>query len=229
MKYLWILLTIVVIIAGLVFFWPSSNDKTSNVNNNSDAAIEGGNTDATENVLIIGDEDAKVTIVEYGDFKCPTCTAFHQFAGAEIRQNYIEGGLVRILFRTLPIIGPDSPRAAQAAYCANEQGMFTEFHDSVFDYMHNNYYNAGNIAAEFQDILTTSQLKTLADSAELDSKVLGECVESGKFESIVKRDIEIANINGANGTPTFFVGDQKVTGFQQFSVFKTLIELQLNR
>lgn len=131
------------------------------------------------------------------------------------------------MFRPLDIIGPDSGRSGEGAYCANEQNKFTEYHDAVFEYMWINFYKSGDYGKEFEDILTLEKLTSLSADAGLDKDAMSDCLKSGKYALQIEEVVKQGRTAGISGTPTFFVGEQKVQGPQPFNIFKTLIDIQL--
>lgn len=179
--------------------------------------------------LYIGDPDAPATLVEYGDFKCPSCNSFHHNAGAELRKEYVEDGRLKIEFRNFPFIGPDSGRAARGTYCANDQDKFAEFHDLVYNYMWDNYYGSGDYSSEFTDILTLDVIQEIMAGVISDISSFRECLESTTFNGSVDTDLGLATGDGITGTPGFVVGGRRVTGPSNFNTFKTLIDIQLKR
>jgi len=79
----------------------------------------------------LGPASAPATIIEYGDFGCPSCRVWHKAGNLEqIRAQY--GDQVRFVWRDFPVITPESPKAAEAAQCAYDQGKFWEYHDLLF-------------------------------------------------------------------------------------------------
>lgn len=221
-----IIATIVFVVLGVVIISPDSKPDTPQNN----TPISNNNTNKTADPitdLVIGKTDAKATIIEYGDFKCPSCGQFHQEAGKQLRSEYIDGGKLKIVFRPLAIIGPDSERSAVGAYCANNQSKFAPYHDAVYDHMWNNYYKSGNFSAEFKDILTAEKLNEIATNAGLDSAGFSDCLSKAEAVQEVADNLKNAEADGLRGTPTFKIGDQIVTGPQPFSTFKTLVDIQL--
>ena len=77
----------------------------------------------------IGPEEAPVVVMEYGDFQCPYCQQFAAGPGRQLKQNYVDRGQVRFVYRHLAFIGAESLWAAEASECANEQGRFWDYHD----------------------------------------------------------------------------------------------------
>jgi protein-disulfide isomerase len=184
-------------------------------------------TSNSDKKLIIGSNEAKVTVVEYFDYKCPSCNNFHRGTGLDINKEYIDSDKANFEIRITPIIGPDSANAGRGAYCANEQDRFKDYHNSVLNYMYDNYYSSGNFSAEFENILTTDLLKEIAKEIEIDADKLGECIDSDKYNPNLDQNLLLAADDEIRGTPGFVIGEQSFVGGQPFSVFKTLINIEL--
>lgn len=224
-KFIYALIGVTSLIVLIVIFKPHTNPKQSagaNTPSTQEATLQQSKTD-----LIIGNTNAKAIIIEYGDFKCPSCNQFLHQTEVQLRSNYIDNGKLKIIFRNLPYLGPDSQLAAEGSYCANDQQKFREYHDAVYDYMWDTYYIKGNTSAEFQDILTTSKLVDLANSGGLDSSIFQKCLESHTHKTDVAADLKASEAAQATGTPFFTINNQTVVGPQPYNVFKTLVDLQL--
>ncbi len=83
--------------------------------------------------VILGDPNAPVTIIEYGDYQCPFCARFYTDVEQFIRDEYIASGKVKMVFRNYAFLGPESVAAAEAAECAKDQGKFWEYHDQLYE------------------------------------------------------------------------------------------------
>ncbi|MBI3624054.1 DsbA family protein [Candidatus Saccharibacteria bacterium] len=221
-----IVAVIILIIAGIVIFSPDSKPNDQQSNSNTANSTESKVADPKKD-LVIGKAEAKAMIIEYGDFKCPSCNAFHHGAGQQLREGYINDGKLKVVFRAIAVIGPDSERSAIGAYCANEQSKFTEYHDSVYNFMWDNYYKSQNFSAEYKDILSAEKLRELALQAGLDGTKFAECLNKSDYKNEVEVNMELASNDGVRGTPTFKIGDQIVTGPQPYGVFKKLVDIQL--
>jgi len=90
------------------------------------------NTFVSNGSPILGEHDAPITLVEFGDYQCHYCNVFFQSIEEDIVKNYVETGKVKIIFKDYNIIGPDSIKASHGAHCANEQGEFWKYHDTIF-------------------------------------------------------------------------------------------------
>jgi protein-disulfide isomerase len=85
---------------------------------------------ATGNTL--GDANAPVTLEVYADFQCPVCGQFDRGTLKQIEDKYVKTGKVKIVFNHFAFIGDESIRAAEASECANAQGKFWEYADTLF-------------------------------------------------------------------------------------------------
>src|SRR3989304_6443918 len=81
---------------------------------------------------MIGDPSAPITILEWGDYQCTYCYQFHESSLNTILDEYINSGKVNLVFKDFPLNGPDSVLAAEAAYCADDQGKYWEYHDELY-------------------------------------------------------------------------------------------------
>jgi len=162
---------------------------------------------------ILGEEDAPVTIVEFSDFQCPYCARFFEQTFPQLKENYIKTGKVKLAFRHLPLsFHQYAQKTAEASECANEQGKFWEYHDTVF----NN-----------QDQLSDTILSTWAGEIGLDVKKFDDCLESGKYKEKVQADSNDAGSYGVSGTPSFFVNGKLLVGAQPYEAFQQVIDAEL--
>ena len=81
---------------------------------------------------ILGDSNAPITILEWGDYQCTYCYKFHQNTLNVINEDFVKEGKVKLVFKDFPLNGPDSHLAAQASYCAEDQGKYWEYHDELY-------------------------------------------------------------------------------------------------
>ena len=229
-KRLLFLTTLIIAVGAVAFLILSSGDPsrpTQQSNSNDTANVASNDSSASQPTLYIGDENAKVKLIEYGDFKCPNCAKFHSTTASELRSTYVSKNDLAIEFRNYPFIGPDSGRAARGTYCAEKQAIFQQYHDAVFDHMWETYYKDGKYEAEFEDILTVDLLTSLVDSKLKDVEAFRSCLEDTALNTYIDADLLKGADDGINGTPGFVIGSQKIVGPQPFTVFKTLIEIEL--
>lgn len=164
----------------------------------------------------LGSANAPVAIVEFSDFQCSFCKKFWRDTLPKLKNNYIEKGQVKFIFRHFAILGNHSVQAAQGAECAGEQGKFWEYHDKLFT-------NQGSLA--FTDV----KLKHYARELGLKSPPFSQCFGSGKFVRKIEGEASVAAILGVRGTPAFFVNGRLLVGAQPFEVFSAAISEELKR
>lgn len=178
-----------------------------------------------KNDLVIGSDSAPVTIIEYADYKCPTCNSFFREIEPKIRQEYIDKNLVKIIIRQFPHIGLDAKPAAIGAYCANNQNKFKEYHDNAMNFIYDNLFSKGSSLSD--DVFTKANLISIANQSNIETTKFKKCLSSKQAEEIVNRDLRLTENEQVTGTPTFIIGDQQIVGAQPFEIFRTLIENKL--
>ncbi len=178
--------------------------------------------------LIIGDAKAPVTLIEYGDYQCSSCTKFHKGAYPQLKERYIDTGKLKIEYRPFPVIGPDSPRAAVAAVCAAEQEKFPAFNDVLYGYVDREYFSAGRNGYG-AGVYSDARLGELARRARLDEGAFSTCLAAERTAANVPQFIARGQAERVAGTPTFVLSGQKIVGPQPFAVFATLIDAELAR
>jgi protein-disulfide isomerase len=166
----------------------------------------------------MGDPNAPVRIIEYGDFQCPFCRRFWEETEPQIIENYISTGDVYFEYRSVgAFIGPESAEAAEAAYCAGDQGKFWEYHDTLFS--NQSGENVGDFA--------TSRLKQYAASLGLDQDAFNSCLSDHTYAARVQQDADDAHADGIHATPSFLINGTLVEGAQPYDVFEGAIEAAL--
>ncbi len=163
---------------------------------------------------ILGNPDAKITLIEYGDLQCPACGFAHPEV-KQIIQDYNDK--IKYEFHHFPLVNIHkyAHKASQAAECANDQGKFYEYID---------------IAYANQKLLTSNYLKKYALQLNLDSVKFDNCLDSGAKEDEVNKDLSEAIKLKLRGTPTFFVNGKEVNqelGLSLYESLQTAIEVEL--
>ena len=210
--YLMLIPIIIGIITGmfLVFFPESENDsKLLTISK----LIENGSP-------ILGNSDAVITILEWGDYQCTFCYKFHQNTLGIIDNDFIQTGKVKIVFKDFTLNGPDSILAAEASYCAEDQGKYWQYHNELYK----------NWGGEKTGWITRDSLDRFAITVELDLLEFNACLDIHKYQNRVITHYEFGKEIGIDATPSFLVfNDQKIIkirGNQPLEVFlKTIDEL----
>ena len=177
-----------------------------------------GGVDLSMAAPVEGDEDAPITIIEFGDYQCPKCKDWFQNEKSKITSNYITKGIAKLYFLDSAWLGDDSITAAQATYCADDQGKFIEYHSTL-------YNNQAGIQDGWANM---DALKQFATDLELDAEMFNECLDSGIYADRVSHNTEVGASLGVVGTPYFFIigpeGDiKKIAGPQPSIVFDAAI------
>src|SRR3972149_8037429 len=89
---------------------------------------------------ILGSDSSPSTIIEFGDYQCHQCYNWFHNTKDSVVENYIETGKANLVFVDLAFLGRDSPKAAAATYCAEEQGKYWEFHDLLYTSQENRFW-----------------------------------------------------------------------------------------
>jgi len=171
----------------------------------------------------LGPESAPITIVEFGDYQCEACYAWFHNTRDTLIDNYIETGKAKLVFVDLPFLGRDSPKAAQASYCAEDQGQYWEYHTMLYT------FQDGPPDSGWAD---RGRLSAFAFSLDMNMDEFNECMDSSKHKQRVKANYDDAVRNGATQTPTFILVSsdgttKKLGGAQPYSVFAATIESML--
>ncbi len=163
-----------------------------------------------ENCVSEGAADAPVTIVEVSDYGCSHCQDFNLETAGLIEDLYVTPGQVRWI--TLPFALDETRRpAAVAAFCANRQERFNEFHRRMF---------------EIQDTpaaLTREGFLAAAEELNLDLDAFQSCLDDDYYTQLVLQNRDAAGRAGVTGTPTFFINDQIFRGNQPLALFQQQI------
>lgn len=164
------------------------------------------------NARSLGDEDAPVVMVEYSSYTCSFCARFHTETLPQIKQNYIDSGEVRFVYKHFTRNDQDITVAGYAE-CAGDQGQFFEYTDLVFE-------NQGQVGS-------TDALVGFAEELGLDMDEFNSCVAAGTYEDLAREHAAEGRANGVSGTPTFFINGQRVVGAQPYATFEAAIDAEL--
>ena len=172
---------------------------------------------------ILGNPNAPITMIEFGDYQCTFCNKFFHETENPIITNYIKTGKVKVLFKDFIILGQDSRNAANAAHCANDQKLFWEYHSMLYN----------NWAGENTGWADLAHLHEFANTLGLDMDVFSTCMSDLKWNELVNLSSKDGQKLGVSGTPTFFVIDQnndviKIVGAQHYDVFKQIFDSVLD-
>jgi protein-disulfide isomerase len=201
---------IFLIVIGVLIFAVSS-PSTSSTQNITIAPVSSGD-------ISTGNPKAKVTLIEYADFQCPACAAYHPvvnqlLAAYKDRLFYI--------YRLFPLEQEHANAliSAQAAYAAYKQEAFFSYGDLLF--------NNQNDWATLQ--YPTNVFMTYAQNLKLDVNKFKTDMTSSDTQTYVKDSENQALSEGVNSTPSFFINGKMIQNPNNYDSFKQLIDAALNQ
>jgi len=157
---------------------------------------------------IVGPADAKIVIVEFGDFECPFCRESFPVIRTLIAKYAND---IKFVYRHFPVpsLHINAIAAAEASMCANEQGKFLAYHDRLF---------------QNQERLDYDNLKRYARQIGINGADFDKCVDDRRYKKFIEEDMADGINIGVSGTPTWFINGRKVEGAIPAEIFNKIIE-----
>ena len=166
----------------------------------------------TANAPSWGVDNAKVTIVEFGDFQCPYCGYFFATTYPQLEKNYKDK--IKFVFRDYPLnIHPQALPAALAAQCANDQGKFWDYHDIL--------YNSQ------QDLSSDGLIRYAGLITGMNIKQFTDCFTSQKYLKQILDSIKAGEGYQTIGTPTFYINGEFYAGALSYEKLSSTIDKML--
>lgn len=193
-KIFWIIGIIAVCIIGIIVL--------------TDASQETAEIDYV-NQPFLGDDNAPVEIIEFGDYKCPHCGEFNSSMVPFITEEFVDTGKAKFYFMNYAFIAVDSKTSALFAETVYEElgnEVFWEFHDLLFA---NQTTADGQENFMDEDFLTTI-LSEVASAKE--TKQVAQAFSDNKAAASLDKDMEMAKNLGVNSTPAIFIGGERFEG-----------------
>lgn len=167
-------------------------------------------------VQTAGPVDAPVGLVVFSDYQCQYCAKWTRDT-LPVMLQYAKTGDLRIEWRDANVYGPDSERAARAAYAAGLQGKYWEYHDALFaDGTHRS-----------KDQLSRDALTAVATDLGLDTARFTRDLDADETRQRVQYYAGVAQQIGVSGTPTFILGGEPLVGAQPTEVFESTLRDKL--
>jgi len=165
-----------------------------------------------------GPENAAVTLVEFGDYQCPSCKAFAPVV-QEVLNRYPKQ--VRLEFHHYPLISihPNSMAASLAAEAAGEQGKYWEMHDQIFEYQER-WAPSSNPEPEFL---------AMASRIGLNANAFMQAMRSPQLRDRIIQDVVRAREANVEAVPTFFIDGQQVHVPLSVNAFVDVIDARLKK
>lgn len=196
-------IVIAVILIGIVGFgiYALTRPDTSSKADTSSSEIPKVEADKSKlvNGNSLGNENAKVTISEFGDYQCPACAQFNKILNQDVLPKY--GDKVRLVFLNYPLpIHKNAKLAAQAAEASALQGKFWQMHDLLYD-RQEDWERENNPNKKFEGYAKEIGLNLDQFKNDLDSQ---------KVKDIIIQQMALGNAFNVPGTPTFFVNGELI-------------------
>ena len=171
-----------------------------------------------EGSIIMGNPNAKITIVEFGDYQCTFCYKFHDETMKRINEKYIKTENVNFIYKDFPLNGKQSILASEASYCAEKQGKFWEYHNTLYN----------NWGGENTGWITENVLLGFAKDVRLNLDDFSQCLENSEFRQKVLNNEQFGKNIGINATPSFLIFNDdevyRIIGAQPFEKFEQVFQ-----
>ncbi len=223
---------------AMIYGSPPSKIPSSYVYGKTDFKAGDSNSDIITSILApstpgsgpLGDKNAPVTIVEFGDYQCNSCEIFHKETKDAVMTKLVDTGKAKFLFKDFtlndyilqPIRG--STLAAEAAYCAGEQGKFWQYHNELYDRQR----PEGTVWVSEQVLKGFASNVAVSDLDQFSS-----CLDSHKYQATVDANNRLVQSLGINATPTFIIipaqggssgnNPVKLVGAYPYQAFETVV------
>lgn len=167
----------------------------------------------------MGDPNAPVRVDEFSDYQCPYCRQFQETTLPQLAANEIADGKVYFVYHPFSFIGQESRDAANAAFCAGDQGKFFEYSETLF----------ANQTGENVGTFSQSRLTAFGEALNLDMTAFNACVSSNQHQTEVNQEYAKGVAAGVQSTPSFLINDKLVKGALPYDQFQAQIQLALNQ
>lgn len=168
---------------------------------------------------VLGDKNAKVTVIEFADFRCPFCERWFTESKANLLKDFVDTGKVKFAFRNFAFLGPASTVAADASECANDQGKFWDF----YDYLYKNQPPESDTSMYNTDTLTQAAVGLGMNDSQFRS-----CLDNKTDDAKASADLAAGQKAGVSGTPTFFINGMPIVGACPYSTIQGAINAEIS-
>jgi protein-disulfide isomerase len=210
MKYLvMITLAIVILLVAIVVLTNKSQDK--------DEILE--NHPSTANQPLIGEENASVSVVEFGDFKCPACKAWGESVYPQLKEDFIDTGKANFSYINTEFHGKESTLGALAAesILKNDPDSYWDFHKELFKEQPGDNHDAQWITVE--KLVEVAQKTT---DVHIDQ--FSQDIEQQTFMEEVNTDSSLVEDFNIQKTPTIIINGTMLEDPYDYERIKSLIE-----
>lgn len=202
----------IVLLIALAVYSGQKNDKKDDKKTSNEQTSY---TLKSNDSISVGPADAKVTFTEYYDYQCPACHYFAENVLSSLESKY--EGKVKFVFKQFPLNYHENAEiAAKIAVCANDQGKFLDYHNSL-----NKNYDKWMDKPEL--------IETYAKEIGLDMTKVDTCKNSKEVANFVARDIQDGTNEKLEGTPTIIINGEKIAEIQDLTFYEQKIDTLLSK
>ena len=220
-RWIVIAMVVLVVVTGVVFSLFSQNSKETA----SIAGLDGmklkpavtSTVDTTNGSAITFDNGAVTTIDVWEDPQCPVCKLFED-ANGEYIESLVREKKATVRYHVLSFLGDESVRAANASFCAADEGQFLDFHKAIY---------AVQSPVENSGFWSNETLVKMGKKIGITSTTFENCVTKGSKVDLVQANYDSMSKFGVQGTPTVFINGKKWERTQNAFVldeFKAAVE-----
>jgi protein-disulfide isomerase len=205
-----IILTIIILGGLTAFILLNKNEVAATATYTENPSIEGQ--------PVMGDENAPITIVEFGDYKCPTCKRWEEIILPKLEEDFIESKKVKFSFINVLFHGKESTVSSLAdeyVYSQNPQ-QYWNFHKALFDFQ--------------EKKLTIDEVSGISSKIHgIKKEELEQAILNQKTIAEIEKDKELTIKFNVQETPTIFINNVKISDPFDYDQLKNIIRKELNK
>ncbi|WP_160319296.1 MULTISPECIES: DsbA family protein [Bacillaceae] len=217
-----LLVVLTLVVAIIVVIWVVINN-SSNVD--EEVAREFDETPAIDGQPYLEKAGAPVVVIEFGDYKCPSCKSWDETVFPQLKEEYIDNGVVKFVHINTPFHGEESLLAAQAS-----ESVWQNNPDSFWDF-HKEIYQSQPETQQHDDLwVTEERLLEIANSIEstINLEQLESHLQARAFMDEIETDINLIEAFEVSQTPTIMINNYKMNNPFDYNALVELIEMENN-
>jgi len=239
-----------VLIAGAVIYSTGLKNIQRPTNNQTEQNTEQNATPTSSGPqigddVVLGNADAPITLIEFGDFQCPFCAKFYKEIEEPLITKYVKTGKIKMVYKPLAFLDRQSPikesqAAVNAVKCAQEQGKFWEYHDAIFEieYAEVEKVLSGQLSSnEGNGNLNRDLFKKIASDLKMNVDEFLSCYDSKRHQNDFQKYMDEAESVLPQGisTPSVFINGKHFEFSMNaqrefdFAAFSAAIDTVLNK
>ncbi len=209
MIFAMVLALITIAVIALMVIFNQKDDQSDNTasTTNGETSTDYSKIDVKGQPML-GEEDAPVTLIEFGDYKCPACKFFDMEIQPKLVEKYVDNGDLKMYFINTPFHGNESLIGSHAAEAVlkSEPTKYWDFHNALFEAQPN------TDTSSTDNWLTVDVVKKAAKQADIkDVDQVVTAAEDKTESAAVEKDINLYQTYQVNETPTIIINGKKVS------------------